>query len=234
MFPVLELIYLGIEILSLYVIFLYVPDVLGLTFYDLSLYVTISNASIMAISGFGIWIIQSVTSGSLNNLLIRPANELLLMTEFNLYGIMSTVFSVILLIVLCIIFPQKITFLNFILMSITLIISLPLFLLPVLTIRSLSFWFGPVYPLESAFRSITQSFREYPMIILSRVFFVVFVSITPVGYLGWYLSLMILIGKVSYSWMLWMWLLTIVLDVLMWFVFRFVYKRGLRRYEGFA
>jgi ABC-type uncharacterized transport system permease subunit len=109
-----------------------------------------------------------------------------------------------------------------------------LILLPILIIRSFSFWVGDISAVESAYKSIMYSFQRTPIKVLSKIFFIIFVSITPMGYLHWYLTLVILIGKVSYSWMLWMWLVIIVLDVLMWFIFRFVYKRGLRRYEGFA
>jgi len=231
---VLELIYLGVIGLSLFAIFSFVSDIKGLTLYDLALYVVIADLSVMMIQSPGMYLVEHVTKGALNNFLIRPANELLLLVEFNASAIAYCIMNITLLTILCILFPQNISIVGFILMLFTIIFAAPLLLFPILTVRSLSFWFGEVYAIENAYRSIAQGFNKYPVIILSKIFFIIFLSITPIGYFGWYLPLAILVGKVSYSWMLWMWLVIIVLDVLMWFIFRFVYKRGLRRYEGFA
>ena len=233
-FFLMQSLYFATKLAVLFVIFSYVPDIIGLTFYDLVMYTLIADVSGRLVHGSGLWIDDEVIKGNLNCLLIRPVNELFLMFVPNIINLLFVVTDLIIFVILICIFPVQISVLSVCLAVITFLISFPLTLIPLLIIRSFSFWVGNIFAIESAYKSVGYSFQNYPIKILSKVFFMVFVAITPMGYLHWYLTLVILVGKVSYSWMLWMWLLIIVLDVFMWFVFRFVYKRGLRRYEGFA
>ena len=71
----------------------------------------------MVFDSLGIYLINYVVKGNINKFLVRPVNELLLMVEFNVSTMVYCILDFILLIVFCIVFPQQITLLNFLLME---------------------------------------------------------------------------------------------------------------------
>ena len=143
-------------------------------------------------------------------------------------------FGILVVIGIIVIYSIKITLLNFMFSLIFLIASFPIFLLIILIIRSFAFWLDRVDKIENIYRSVVFSFDNYPMTILNKTLLIVFVTITPVGFFHWLMPIGILLGKFSISFSLWMFALTIAIDIFLFGLFLLIYKKGLARYEGFG
>jgi ABC-type uncharacterized transport system permease subunit len=114
------------------------------------------------------------------------------------------------------------------------ILTWPLLLLPIFIIRTLAFWFGEIWEIEQMFRMTISSFERIPIIVLQRIFFIVFIIITPIGYLNWYMSAAVLLNKVTYVYALEMLAIAIISEIVLYIIFIKLYKKGLKKYEGFG
>jgi len=62
----------------------------------------------------------------------------------------------------------------------------------------------------------------------------IFIVITPAGYLHWYILTAMLLGKISLSYGLLMLIAIVGTNMLLLGLFLIIYKKGLRKYEGFG
>jgi len=166
--------------------------------------------------------------------LVKPINEFFLALIIDIPSLiyMLTAFILILLII----FHEGIVLsLNNTLLAILFyIVALPMYFFILTGFRSLVFWFGEVWQIENIYNSLLYSFDNIPIIIIPRTLMILFISITPVAYFNWYIPTGILLGKFSLGFILEMLALTIAINIFLGGIALLIYKKGLRKYEGFG
>jgi ABC-type uncharacterized transport system permease subunit len=229
-----QIVFLGVQLAFLGVIFIYVTEIQGWSLLDLFIYILVADASIMILFVLGLYFDDEVIYGTLNEKLVRPISEFVLYLQLDISTIIFFIGSIVSITIIAFVYPVNITIISSLFSILTLIITFPILILPFLIIRSFSFWRGKVENIENLLRGMTQSFDNVPVIILDKFFLTLFIIITPAGYFHWYLTTAILLNKISYLFAFEMLGIAIIIDIVLFWIFIKIYKKGLSRYEGFG
>lgn len=231
---IIEAFYLASIIIFFAVVFGHIDAVKNWTLYEIIIYSIITDVSSTLMYLFGFWIDSEILEGNLVNYLTKPVSEFVFYVQFNLLNAIFILLDLIVISFVSFKYIETITLFSLILGIILFIASIPTILLPFLIIRSLAFWFGAVWQLDSAYRSLIFNLEKYPINIFHKYALTFFVIITPAGYLHWYIPTAMLLNKISINYGLLMLLIIIVLDIILFILFLFIYKKGLKQYEGFG
>lgn len=233
-FIAITIAWIFVQIIFLKVIFGFAPSIAGWAFNDMVIYLIVVDISVNFWFFLGLHFDYDVVSGKLVTFLTKPVNEFLFYIGFDVSLFVFLISDIALLIGFALIQNIGLSFTNTLLAIIFFAISFPIVLLPILIIKSLSFWYGFISGIEQIYRALLFPFDRFPVTVLNKFFFFIFLVVTPAGYFHWYFSTAILLGKIPFGLMLENAGVVLLIDLGLYLLFRFIYKRGLRRYEGFG
>ena len=232
---IIQIVYLAMMFLFYTVIFRFIPGLVGWNIGELMLLIFMNDIGLSLFGATGLRHFgEYIITGQLNTKLVKPANTLFLIAieQITMAEIIFAIMDVIFVIIAAFIFNLPITFWSAILGGIQFIISFPILIFPYLLINTLAFFFGDTEGVYSMYNSIIFTSREYPMSIFNKIFLVLFSVIAPGMLLHLFLPAVILLNKISLEWALITIAGTIVLDIITLYIFYWLFKKGLKKYEG--
>jgi len=232
---IIQIVYFAMMFLFFNIIFGYISALAGWKLGEIMLLIFMNDIGLSIFSATGLrYYSEYIITGQLNTKLLKPANTLFLiavehivMAEI-LFAIMDIIFAIIAVFV----FNLPITFWSCTLGIFQFIISFPLLIFPYLLINTLAFFIGDTEGLHSIYNSLIFSTREYPMSIFNKIFLIFFSIIAPGTLLHLFFPTAIMLNKISTFWIIGGIALTIILDIITLSLFYWLFKKGLKKYEG--
>ncbi len=234
---IVQLAYMATIFVTVYTIFQFVPFLNGWSIGEILIFAFLTDvsSSLFFSSGYKN-LIEYVTSGELNLLLIKPVNTIFLLGAYSIgiIDLLFSIFGIVAVFIVAIYYSLNITALSAILATIQVIISIPIFAIPLIMIMCLAFYWGDVNNLYGLYQSINFSFKDYPVTIMGKFVITIFAFLSPAVLVSWVIPTMILLNKLSWQWSLFFIGSTILLDIILFILLKRFFYRALRRYEGFG
>ena len=222
------------QIIFLTLIFRYTNHILNFKLYDLILYIIIAHITLSIYWLFQFWFEYELLSGKLNVYLTKPINIIIQILDISIQDLGIMLIFIFFLILILITNKVDYSIITIILSIINFLITLPMFILPIYFVKFLSFWFTKTNYFIDILESINNSFINCPITILTKIFFIIFITITPMGYFHWYITTALLLKKITI--IFWLKLIPIILliNLIFYLITKKTFKKGLKRYEGFG
>ncbi|PIU22316.1 MAG: hypothetical protein COT14_01865 [Candidatus Diapherotrites archaeon CG08_land_8_20_14_0_20_30_16] len=234
---IIQIIYFIIQFLFFSIIFSHITILKGWGLGDLLFLIFLNDVGLTLFEVTGIrGMYYLVITGQLNTKLVKPKDTffLIALEELSINSIFFAICDIILLFFVATYFSLSMSFLPFIVGLILYVISLPLLVLPIMFIETLSFFWGETEGLLGIYHSMIFSIKEYPLSIFNKFFIILFSILSPGILLHLFLPAAIILGKIDPVWGLWGILASIAFDIIGIYLFYKFFKYGLKKYEGYG